>query len=105
MSRLSDALLVRDAWMGAGYRERKYDGQTYLAVSVWADEEDAKEAAAAIRAQGHPARATREIRPRRARQVLLKPTIYSNQPERRYMWVVWEVEPAHAGQNTEETPA
>lgn len=84
--------------MGACPRERRYDGYTFRAVSIWADEEGAKEAAAAIRA-------TREIRPRRARQVLLKPTIYSNQPERRYMWVVWEVEPAHAGQNTEESPA
>lgn len=90
MTRLPDALLVRDAWLGGDTRQREYDGAIYLAVSVWGDEEGAKAAAAAIRAQGRLARVTREVRPRRARADMLKTTIYSDRPARRYMWVVWE---------------
>lgn len=114
MTKLPDALLIRDAWMGAGPRQRQYDGHTYLAVSVWADEAGAREAAAAIRAQGRLARVTLEARPWRARPCV---QIYSRRPARpqktnicpprpdRWMWVVWEGEkPACAGGN-EGAPA
>lgn len=110
--RLPDALLVRDARMGAGKRERRYNGHIYRAVSIWADAEGAQAAAAAIRAQGGLARVTREHLPGRARPWV---QIYSRRPARaqktnvfsprrdRWMWVVWSAEkPACAGQNPEE---
>lgn len=87
--RLPAALLLRDYWGGNGPRERIYNGVRYRAVSVWADEPTAQEAARAIRAQGSLARVTREVRPRRARADMLKTTIYADRPGRRYMWVVW----------------
>lgn len=112
--RLPDALLFRDAWMGAGRRERRYNGHIYRAVSIWADAEGAQAAAAAIRAQGGLARVTREHLPGRARPWV---RIYSQRPARpqktniysprrdRWMWVVWEGEkPACAGGN-EGAPA
>lgn len=97
--RLPDALLVRDAWMG-GIRERKYDGHVYSAVSIWADEVGANEAAAAIRAQGGRARTTLEIRPWRApppaieKKLPMKPCKHAVGHVRdRRMWVVWEAAP------------
>lgn len=107
--RLPDALLVRDAWMGRTLRQRKYDGRLYEAVSVWADAEGAKEAAAAIRATRKLARVTQEILPHRARPMA---QIYAQRPSRpqktnlyaprrdRWMWVVWasSEKPACAGQ-------
>jgi hypothetical protein len=95
--RLPDALLLRDAWMGVGPRERRYDGHVYHAVSVWADKAGARDAAAAIRAQGRLVRVTEEIRPWRAPP----PAIKKKLPKRpskhavghvrdRRMWVVWE---------------
>lgn len=88
--RLPDALLVRAAQVGSGQRERQYDGQAYLAVSVWGDADAAREALAAIRSQGRRARITKEIRPRRARASERKTTVYAPRRDRRYMWVVWE---------------
>lgn len=98
--KLPDALLVRDAWMGAGRRERRYNGHIYRAVSIWADAEGAHAAAAAIRAKGGRARVTNEIRPWRAPP----PAIGKKLPKRpckhavghvrdRRMWVVWEARP------------
>jgi hypothetical protein len=111
VSRLPDALLVRDAWMGRTLRQRMYDGRLYEAVSVWADAEGAKEAAAAIRAKGGRARVTDEIRPWRAPP----PAIEKKLPKRpckhavghvrdRRMWVVWAAseKPACAGRTQEE---
>ena len=106
--RLPDALLLRDAWLGSAVRQRIYDGRHYDAVSIWMDEDAARTAAAAIRAQGGLARVTRESLPARARPWV---QIYSRRPARpqktniysprrdRWMWVVWEGEkPACAGQ-------
>ena len=106
--RLPDALLLRDAWLGSAVRQRIYDGRHYDAVSIWMDEDAARTAAAAIRAQGGLARVTREPLPARARPWV---QIYSRRPARpqktniysprrdRWMWVVWEGEkPACSGQ-------
>lgn len=97
---LPDALLVRDAWMGAGIRERKYNGHIYSAVSIWADAEGAHAAAAAIRAKGGRARVTTEIRPWRApppeisAKLPIRPSRHSVGYVRgRRMWVVWEAAP------------
>lgn len=97
--RLPDALLVRDAWMGGGQRQRQYDGHIYLAVSVWADEEWGRAAAAAIRAQGRLARLTLETRPWRAPPPEIKKKLNGmggidkkmvGHVRDRRMWVVWE---------------
>lgn len=96
MTKLPDALLLRDAWLGSAPRKRQYDRHLYLAVSVWADEEGAKEAVSAIRATGRLARLTKEVRPRRARPP--EPRYGARTPKPwgvappdcRYMWVVWE---------------
>lgn len=108
--KLPDALLVRDAWMGAGRRERRYNGHIYRAVSVWADAEGAQAAAAAIRAQGRLVRVTLEARPWRApppeisAKLPIRPSRYSVGYVRdRRMWVVWASEkPACAGRTQEE---
>lgn len=111
--RLPDALLIRDTWMGGNLRQRMYDGRLYEGASVWLDEEAARVAAAAIRAQGGLARVTREHLPGRARPWV---RIYSRRPARaqktniysprrdRWMWVVWTAaeKPARAGRTQEE---
>lgn len=104
MSALPDALLLRD-WGDNGPSSRIYNGVRYRAISVWANEPTAQEAARAIRAQGSLARVTREVRPRRARADLLKTTIYSDRPARRYMWVVWSAEKPACADNSDEEPA
>ena len=107
--KLPDALLVRDAWMGAGRRERRYNGHIYRAVSIWADAEGAQAAAAAIRAQGRLARVTEEIRPWRAPPPEIEKKLNGmgriekkrvGHIRDRRMWVVWSSseKPACAGQ-------
>jgi len=107
--RLPDALLLRDARMGAGRRERRYNGHIYRAVSIWADAEGAQAAAAAIRAQGRLVRVTLEARPWRApppeisAKLPIRPSRQSVGYVRdRRMWVVWEGHPGSPNRRPEE---
>lgn len=117
--KLPDEVLLRSD--GAGLRVNRYGGQAYFAVSAWTSRDEARAAAAAIRAQG---RLSRVVCAKRPVQYMpsadrLPPTYEGwlgrawrrhNKTRNRWMWLVFAAEPvnteiaAHAGGRTGGTP-